>query len=278
MPEDTGKKYISKLFLKGTSYYLKDTEGRTLIEALDKRIDELPAPMQFKGTLGEGGTITELPAPSENERGHTYKVIKNGTYATIIAEVGDVFVCNGAEWILIPSGDEPEGTVTNIAVGSGLTTDIPKNPDEPTGEKGGPITASGTISLAQSGVIEGTYIGLTVDKYGRVTAAENAIVDNLTTETTNQVLSANQGKVLDGKKQDKLTAGDHITIDDTNKISANYSVVTDDVDGLMSPTMYSKLEALSTTLDGVDLSDYAKKTYVNDQINSAIGKVIVADY
>lgn len=60
---------------------------------------------------------------------------------------------------MIPSGDEPSGTVTNIATGVGLT--------------GGPITTSGTISLATSGVTAGTYQGLTVDNYGRVTKAAN---------------------------------------------------------------------------------------------------------
>ncbi len=53
----------------------------------------------------------------------------------------------------------PTGTVTGINTGAGLT--------------GGPITTTGTIQLASSGVAPGTYPNatITVDQYGRVTLA-----------------------------------------------------------------------------------------------------------
>lgn len=51
------------------------------------------------------------------------------------------------------------GTVTNIATGTGLT--------------GGPITATGTISLASGVATPGTYQSVTVDTYGRVTSGTN---------------------------------------------------------------------------------------------------------
>lgn len=42
-----------------------------------------------------------------------YKVITAGTYASIAAKVGDVFICSDAPaWVLIPSGDEVD---TNTA-------------------------------------------------------------------------------------------------------------------------------------------------------------------
>ena len=31
-------------------------------------------------------------------------------------EVGDTFVSDGSQWVLIPSGDEPSGTVTNVGI------------------------------------------------------------------------------------------------------------------------------------------------------------------
>lgn len=120
---------ISKLNLNGTTYNLKDAEARSLIS-------DLPQPMVFKGTLGDGGTISSLPTASTSNIGNTYKVITDGTYDSKVAYDGDMFICNDTpEWVLIPSGDEigGGGTVTNIATGTGLS--------------GGPITTSGTISV-----------------------------------------------------------------------------------------------------------------------------------
>ena len=79
-------------------------------------IDNLPEPMVFKGTLGTNGTITDLPTASSSNEGYTYKVITAGTYASISAKVGDVFVSNGSEWILIPAGDIDSDTWRGINV------------------------------------------------------------------------------------------------------------------------------------------------------------------
>ena len=119
---------------KNTTFTL-DLSGFMIPSDLDK----FSTPMVFKGTLGTGGTIAALPTASNSigssTVGHTYKVITDGTYASIAAKVGDVFTCStDPAWVLIPSGDEPKGTVTNIATGTDLT--------------GGPITSTGTISHA----------------------------------------------------------------------------------------------------------------------------------
>ena len=72
-------------------------------------------------------------------KGFTYKVITAGTYAGQTAKIGDIFISDGTAWVLIPSGDEPSGTVTNVAVtstdGSATIT-------------GSPITSSGTIDIS----------------------------------------------------------------------------------------------------------------------------------
>lgn len=105
-------------------------------------IDALPEPMVFKGSLGTGGTITALPTNGTANIGDTYKVITAGTYAGKTAKVGDTFICNGKTsssntWELIPSGDEPNGTVTSVAltVPTGLSV------------SGSPITTSGTFAI-----------------------------------------------------------------------------------------------------------------------------------
>ena len=60
------------------------------------------------------------------------------------------------------------GSVTGITAGAGLNTT-----SSDTATDGGTISASGTLYLTKSGVTAGTYQGITVDKYGRVTAASN---------------------------------------------------------------------------------------------------------
>ena len=71
----------------------------------------LPSPMVFKGTLGTGGTITALPVNGTATIGDTYKVITAGTYASQVAKIGDVFICqtktsSANTWAYVPSGDD----------------------------------------------------------------------------------------------------------------------------------------------------------------------------
>lgn len=133
-------------------------------------VQDLAGPMRFIGTLGSGGTITTLPAASDNNKGHTYKVIAKGTYQGIYGEVGDLMISNGTAWVNVPSGDVPNGTITNIATGSGLT--------------GGPITTTGTISHADTSnqaSIEAEankYISaVNLDGFGHVTGLSTATID-----------------------------------------------------------------------------------------------------
>ena len=129
-------------------------------------INELPSPMIFKGSLGTGGTITALPAATTSNEGYTYKVITNGTYGGQSAKIGDTFISDGSNWIYIPSGDEPSGTVTNVKIQATSPIAI----DDSTA-----ITTSGTrtISHNDSGVTAGTYKSVTVDVKGHVTGGTN---------------------------------------------------------------------------------------------------------
>jgi hypothetical protein len=137
------------------------TTGKAVAEALAT----LPEPMVFKGSLGTGGTITTLPTASSSNKGYVYKVIAAGTYASQSAKVGDTFISDGSAWVLIPSGDEPSGTVTNVAVanGGGLTV------------SGSPITSSGTITVGHSNSVtaktSSSLKKFTYDEYGHVTGS-----------------------------------------------------------------------------------------------------------
>lgn len=75
----------------------------------NERIDTLPLPMVFKGTLGTGGTISTLPTASSENEGYVYIVITDGTYAGTSAKAGDIFVSDGSSWVLVPSGDDAGG-------------------------------------------------------------------------------------------------------------------------------------------------------------------------
>ena len=122
-----------------TASGLTATNVQAAIDEIDTTIDNLPEPMVFKGSLGTGGTITTLPAASSDNKGFTYKVITAGTYAGQAAKIGDTFISDGSAWVLIPSGDEPSGTVTNVAVTSA---------DGSATITGSPITSSGTIDIS----------------------------------------------------------------------------------------------------------------------------------
>jgi hypothetical protein len=134
-------------------------------------IDNLPEPMVFKGSLGTGGTITALPVDGTATVGDTYKVITAGTYDSKAAKVGDTFICltktsSANTWELIPSGDEPSGTVTSITLKATSPIAI---------DSSSAITTSGTrtLSHANSGVTAGTYKSVTVNATGHVTAGSN---------------------------------------------------------------------------------------------------------
>lgn len=133
---------------------------------VDDAIAALPEPMIFKGSLGTGGTITSLPTASSENEGFTYKVITAGTYASQTAKIGDTFISDGTTWILIPSGDEPSGTVTSVTLNATSPIVI---------DNSAAITTSGTrtLSHANSGVTAGTYKSVTVDAKGHVTGGTN---------------------------------------------------------------------------------------------------------
>lgn len=153
-------------------------------KAVASALETLPTPMVFKGTLGTGGTITQLPTASASTVGNTYRVITDGTYAGQVAKDGDEFI--GAElssgvysWVYIPSADEPSGTVTSVGItnGGGLSV------------SGSPITTSGTITIShadtssQASVDNSgrTYIqDISLDTYGhvtKITSATETVVD-----------------------------------------------------------------------------------------------------
>ena len=159
--------------------------------------------MYFKGTIGTGGTAgTTLPT-SGVKVGDTYKVASAGTYASQAAKIGDLFIATATTptWAYVPSGDD--AAVTSVTAGTGLT--------------GGTITTTGTIALDTSGVTAGTYQGLTVDAYGRVTSAQDMGYTTNKGTVTSVGITNGGGLTVSGSP---ITTSGSITVGHSNSVTA----------------------------------------------------------
>lgn len=154
-------------------------------KAVKAYIDALPHPMTFKGSLGTGGTITTLPSASADNEGYTYKVITSGTYAGQQADKGDMFISNGKSWVPIPSGDEPSGTVTNVAAEGSNGIEV----------TGGPISTSGTLNISGKDVTDSSS--------GMMTPNMKKKLDGVEENANNYILPTASTSVKGGVKVGK---------------------------------------------------------------------------
>lgn len=169
-----------------------DTTQIATTAFVQSAIADLEGSMHYKGTVTGGN----LPTTGV-KNGDTYKVAEAGTYSGQTAKVGDLFIAvadgSAFDWTYIPSADDT--AVTSITAGTGLT--------------GGTITTTGTIALATSGVSAGTYQGITVDTYGRVTSAQDMGYTTNTGTVTSVGITQGTGITVSGGP---ITTSGNITV------------------------------------------------------------------
>ena len=186
--------------------------------------------MLFKGSVGTGGTVTwaNLPAAAAGNEGWTYKVITEHTAETgkPAAKVGDTIISTGSEWVVIPSGDEPSGTVTSVGITNGGLISV----------SGSPITTSGSITLTHgtptgAGTKTSGFYKFSTDAYGHVNGTTAVAKSDITGLLGNYVTSVNGSSGA-------------VTI----------SNATQSVAGLMSATDKQTLDTLSAASQGALVS------------------------
>lgn len=135
--DDAAYKDVDGAITSGsTSTNLPTTQA--VADFVDTTIANLEKPVIFKGTVGTGGTVTSLPTAQASTRGYEYQAITAGTIPAAQSasgsqetyDIGDMLICalTSAEgvtpqtfgWVVNPSGDEPDGTVTNLTAEKGI--------------------------------------------------------------------------------------------------------------------------------------------------------------
>lgn len=181
----------------GTSFYTVGY-GRTLAQTAFTRLVKAITSSSVTLTSTEAGNVvqeytgtltanTVVIVPTTVARYYAYNATTSGGFTltvkttsgtgVVVADAGRKIIhCDGTN--VVNSQDTGTGTVVQISTGAGLT--------------GGPITTSGTVSLATTAVNAGSYkqANITVDAYGRLTASTDGVFqENAQTTDYTLVLS-----------------------------------------------------------------------------------------
>lgn len=195
--------------------------------------------------------------------------------STIASTQGDIIYRNATSWVALPPGISGQvlstgGSAANpswISVGGGSGTVTQVNTG--TGLTGGPITTTGTISLANTAVVAGVYTAtnLTVDAQGRIIAAANGNA-SAPTGDPNTVAFYNAGGNL-ADQTDFSWDGSHLGISQTTpkaRIHADSSTTSGTVGS--GAFIFGKVHATRNIGQGSALFNSTTAS----QVNSCIGQ------
>ena len=228
---------------EGTNLYYTDARAKTAAvgDAItDAVTDKAPSQnavfdaLALKSAASHNHDTTYEPKGLSTDVVTTTKILDGAVTAAKIAACSDtqILKMSGVNWVCASDANSG-GTVTSVGSGTGLT--------------GGPISGTGTLSLATSGVTAGTYTKVTVDTYGRATSGTTiaasdlpsnidatkiggGTIDNTEFGFLNGVTSAVQTQ-FDGKIAGPASATDNAIArfdGTTGKITQNSAVVIDD--------------------------------------------------
>ena len=103
--------------------------SQAVADFVDTTISNLEKPVIFKGTVGTGGTVSSLPTPQASTAG-TIPAAQSASGSQETYKIGDMLICaltseDGVTpqtfgWVVNPSGNEPEGTVTSLTAEKGI--------------------------------------------------------------------------------------------------------------------------------------------------------------
>ena len=252
--------------------------------AITNAVNALPEPMVFKGTVN--GTYPATPAV-----GDTYKATANSTSGVTPAyKMGDTVIYSEPstgtfEWVVIPSGDEPSGTVTGITGSDGIVT-LDATTSSST------ISTSGTAKLAlvtnhTTSVNAGNATSTANRSYPVAIDGNSKLAVNVPWENTTYAngtgITIGSGNAINHSNSvtEVTTAGAYkVKYDAQGHITGTAALSASDISAVpTSRTVNSKALTGNITLSGDDLvlTNYVKGSSTDavaatDKVNAAIAK------